>query len=135
MINRKILIAVIIGLVAVAFLGYTGFTSSLTYYYEIHEMKGQASSLYYRTIRVSGELAPGVETAVGGPLSFTLRDIEDKDLFLPVIYQGTTIPDTFTEGRHIIVEGKYTSSGVFEASSIITKCSSKYIPEYTEPEN
>lgn len=119
----------VIAFVAVAFLGYRGFGSALTYYYEVGELKAQGSPVYEKSLRVGGEVAPGIDREVDGSLRFTIIDIRDGSTTLPVVYRGTAVPDTFAEGRHVIVEGKYTSAGVFEASSILTQCPSKYIPE------
>ena len=36
------------------------------------------------------------------------------------------LPDTFQEGRDVVIEGKLGSSGTFEASTVLTKCGSRY---------
>ncbi len=114
-------------LVAIIFLSIMGFKSGATYYYEVNELLAQGVSLDGKTVRVGGEVALGVEHEVG-KLDFKIIDIVSRDTTLSVVYQGS-VPDTFKEGRHVIVEGKYTPGGVFNASSIITKCPSKYEPE------
>jgi cytochrome c-type biogenesis protein CcmE len=35
------------------------------------------------------------------------------------------LPDTFEEGRDVVIEGRF-SGGVFEASTVLTKCGSRY---------
>jgi cytochrome c-type biogenesis protein CcmE len=43
-----------------------------------------------------------------------------------VEYRGA-VPDTFKPGAEVIVEGRFNKqSGVFSASTLITKCPSKY---------
>jgi cytochrome c-type biogenesis protein CcmE len=42
-----------------------------------------------------------------------------------VHYQGP-LPDTFQEGRDVVIEGQLTSGGTFEASTVLTKCGSRY---------
>ncbi len=118
-------------IVAVAFLSYMGFRSAVTYYYEVHELLDQRSALEGQTLRVGGEVAPGAEREGEGlSLRFSLIDIADRQTTLPVLYQGA-VPDTFTVGRHVIVEGTY-ADGVFQADRVLTKCASKYVPA-TEP--
>lgn len=116
-------------LVAIIYLSIMGFKSGATYYYEVNELLSQGASLYGKTVRVGGEVAPDVEREVG-KLRFKLIDIVNQNTTLPVVYDGS-VPDTFKVGRHVIVEGKCNSSGTFEASSIVTKCPSKYEPEET----
>lgn len=64
----------------------------------------------------------------GLEMRFTILDMSDSETSLPVIYSGA-IPDTFKVGNQVVVEGKYTAGGIFEAEAIIVKCGSKYIPE------
>ena len=127
--KKKSIIGGTLIIIAIVFLIILGLKSGATYYYEVNELLAQGSSLDGRTIRVGGEVAPDVEHEVG-KLRFKIIDITSQDTTLPVVYQGL-VPDTFKVGRHVVVEGRYTSRGVFEATSIITKCPSKYQPEET----
>jgi cytochrome c-type biogenesis protein CcmE len=43
----------------------------------------------------------------------------------PVSYAGV-IPDTFTDGVEVVVEGKLNAQGTFEAKVLLAKCSSRY---------
>lgn len=130
--NRKFFIGGAIILVAVVFLSYMGFRSSATYYYEVNELLQNASSLQGKAVRVGGEVAPDIKREVG-KLDFRIIDVVDRQTSLRVEYQGA-VPDTFKESRHVIVEGKYTTEGTFKASSIITKCPSKYEAATDTPE-
>jgi cytochrome c-type biogenesis protein CcmE len=58
-------------------------------------------------------------------LEFTITEGNDS---IPVVYHGVT-PDTFRAGSDVVVEGQLDSQGVFQASSILTKCPSKYEPQ------
>ena len=46
---------------------------------------------------------------------------------VPVLYEGV-LPDMFKAGADIVAEGKCDEAGVFRATSIMTKCASKYRP-------
>ena len=126
--NKKFIIGGILITLAIVFLVVLGF-KNLTYYYEVNEVLTQGDSLTGKTIRVAGEVAPDIEREVG-TLRFTIIDFTNENTTLPVVYQGP-VPDTFQVGREIVIEGKYISGGVFDATSIITKCASKYQPEAT----
>ncbi len=126
--KKKFLIGGIILFIAIGYLGYTGFIHSATYYYEVSEFLELDSSMYGQSVRVNGTVVPGSikQEAQGLVLKFTINDIE-KDASLSVIYHGA-VPDTFKAGNDVVVEGKYTTEGTFEATTILTKCASKYEP-------
>ena len=58
-------------------------------------------------------------------LRFQLVDIENPATSFPVHYQGP-LPDTFQEGSDVVVEGKYSADGGFAATTVLTKCGSRY---------
>lgn len=125
--KRFLIGGLIIGL-AVIFLGYMGFMSGAAYYYEVGELLDKGSLIYSQSVRVNGEVSPGVEQEAGGlTLRFTIIDTTGRDASLPVVYQGS-VPDTFKVGNQVVLEGQYTSDGIFEATAIQTKCASKYLP-------
>jgi len=61
-----------------------------------------------------------------GGVRFSLVDKDDAGKRIAVEYTGA-VPDTFKPGAEVIVEGGMNTSGkVFGASSLMTKCPSKY---------
>jgi len=128
--NKKFIIGGIIVVIAVVVLGYVGFMGVGTYYYNVGEFLGKESTLANQTVRVTGIVAP--DAAKNGlTWHFTLLDMTNQAIKLSVTYSGT-VPDTFKVGQQIVVEGKYDATkAVFEADSIIVKCSSKYQPGTT----
>lgn len=126
--KKKFLIGGIILFIALGYLGYTGFVSSATYYYEVSEFLEQESTLYDQNVRINGTVVPGSieQESQGLVLRFTIKDVE-QEATLPIIYHGA-VPDTFKAGNDVVVEGKYTTEGIFEADTILTKCASKYAP-------
>ena len=125
--KKKYLIGGFVLIAALVFLGYLGFMGGLTYYYEVSELLDEASSISGQTVRVSGNVADDV-VRDGLEMRFTILDMNDSETSLPVIYSGA-VPDTFKVGNQVVIEGKYTTAGIFEAEAIIVKCGSKYIPE------
>jgi cytochrome c-type biogenesis protein CcmE len=72
-----------------------------------------------RPIRGDAHSAPG--------LRFRLRDPNGVGAAaVPVVYHGS-VPDLFAAKRNVVVGGRL-EHGVFVASSIVTKCPSKYAP-------
>ncbi|MBI2859578.1 MAG: cytochrome c maturation protein CcmE [Chloroflexi bacterium] len=122
--KRKFIIAAMIVLVALVYLGYKGFTASATYYYEVSEFLGQRDLQSDKKVKVSGKVVEGTIDRQVTNLKFT---ISDGKASLPVQYKGT-IPDSFKADAEAVVEGKLNSAGVFEATTLLAKCPSKYEP-------
>ncbi len=68
----------------------------------------------------SGSVKRGDGTKVEFVVTDTLKTI-------PVVYDGI-LPDLFREGQGVVAEGKLTSSGVFQADSVLAKHDENYMP-------
>lgn len=126
--KKKFLIGAIIIFLAIGYLGYTGFVSSATYYYEVSELLDKGSSVYGETVKVNGLVAPGsvMQEAQGTKLKFTITDVKGVGSLI-VVYQGV-VPDSFKVGNELVAEGQLNSDGVFQAQTLVPKCPSKYTP-------
>ncbi len=127
--HKKLIIGGVIIAIAITGLGYASFMSAGTYYYNVGEFLDKGASVIGQTTRVSGEVSSDL-TVEGTTLHFTLLDMTGRAASLPVVFQGQ-VPNTFEIGRQVVVEGKLGADGIFQASNIIAKCSSKYEPEVT----
>jgi cytochrome c-type biogenesis protein CcmE len=80
-------------------------------------------------VRIAGRVRPGSMNwnADTRDLLFTLDDITGQGA-LDVHYNGI-LPDMFSEGRDVIVEGPSMASDTFVASAVLTSCPSKYQPK------
>ena len=127
--KKRFLIGGLIIVLAIGYLAYTGFESSATYYYTVTELTVQKSSVNGMNVRVNGQVVDGsVEQDIKERiLRFIIVDVEGA-VSLPVVYQGI-VPDTFRVESDVVIEGCLNSAGVFQASSILTKCPSKYEPK------
>lgn len=128
--QRKFLFggAAVTGLVV--YLMYTGISDAAVYYHTPAEVLTQVEAdPSYRDngLKVGGRVA--ASSVVWNPrtleLRFDVMDIEQPDVRIPVTYQGP-LPETFKEGADVVVEGLYLESGVFEATTVLTKCGSRY---------
>lgn len=121
--KKKFLIGGIIILVGIAYLGWVGFQRSATYYYNVEEFLVQARTDAHTNVKVNGQVAPGsIQRSGARNIRFELAEGAQK---LPVVYEGA-VPDAFAAGIEVVVEGRMSPSGVFEARTILTKCPSKY---------
>ena len=129
--KKKFLIGGIIILIAIGALGFMAFRSAATYYYTVDEVLAKAGTINGQTVQVAGpvavnslkQLQPG-----GNSFQFVLQDRNNTQLLLTVVYNGS-LPDAFKEGQDAIVEGKLTAERTFNATQVIVKCPSKYVPQ------
>jgi cytochrome c-type biogenesis protein CcmE len=114
-------------ILTLAFLGYSGFQESKSYYMTVTELYAKKNENYERRLRVAGDVVPGSIVREGKAIKF---NISQEDNMLPVVYVGTDAPpDTFVERAQAVVEGNYGRDGVFTANHMQAKCASKYEKE------
>lgn len=116
---------------AIGYLIYSAASTTSVYYMTIAEFMPQRQALADEGVRVAGRVRNGSVQwdARTLDLAFVLGDFDEaSELTVPVKYTGL-LPDMFAEGRDVIVEGKYTGAGVFQAHTVLTSCPSKYEAE------
>ncbi len=124
----KFVVAGLIIVVAIAALGFQSFTSNSMFYLTVAEARAQAASegdaFYARQVRINGPVHKEsiVWNAKAMDLRFHLAEGQDM---LPVDYKGV-MPDNLQDSESVVVEGRYTPAGEFDASNILVKCPSKY---------
>jgi cytochrome c-type biogenesis protein CcmE len=112
--------AIILG--AVIYLLLTAARGATTYYLTVGELKARGPST--RIVRVSGNVVGG--SIVWSPRELRLEfEIADASGKLPAIYHGSR-PDMFRDDAEVVLEGKYTAEGRFQAQKMLLKCPSKY---------
>jgi cytochrome c-type biogenesis protein CcmE len=113
-VGGAIIVAVIAWLVLSNVLGST------TPYLEVTELKAAGPS--ERLVRAVG-VARAIEW---DPQAMLLRlELADDEEHLMVEYKGVR-PDLLLDGTRAVVEGQYTTSGIFRATKVLLKCPSKY---------
>ncbi len=127
-----------VGLVGVAavvtYLVWTGVSDTMVYYLtpiELIERIDADPSFRDVGVKVSGRLVVGSHEEEPGTLvhHFIVHDLEDASVQFPVVYRRS-LPDTFTDSPDMVVdvvlEGRFNEAGVFEATTVLTKCGSRY---------
>jgi cytochrome c-type biogenesis protein CcmE len=109
-------------LVAIVYLVITSLQTSAVYYITVGELLAGGSGAAGQTFRVSGEVVDGSIERDRQHLRFSLTD---GSASIPVAHTGV-VPDLFgyrAEGAYqdVVVEGRYTAGGVFEARNIIVR--------------
>ncbi len=122
--------ALVLFLGGLGWLVYSGLDEGSVYFLNVREALSMSPEKLGQA-RLFGTVAEqGIDTATGGlGVNFTLIDKDDPAKSIPVEYKGA-VPDTFKPGVEVIVEGGMNGQrGVFGASSLMTKCPSKYQKE------
>ena len=123
--------AVVVIMLLLGYLAYTGVQDSKSYYVTIKELQQQGPSAYSKRLRVAGNVVPGSIKRSGTRVDFMLKE---NDLTLPVSYTGTEAPpDTFKDDSQALADGNFGRDGVFHAKQLQAKCASKYAPQQGKP--
>jgi cytochrome c-type biogenesis protein CcmE len=120
----KFVIGGLLILGAIAYVTLSSFQNNAIYYLTLKEVNAQRASLVGQPIRIN---APLDKSSIQfDDKSLTLKfNLTENNLVLPVIYKGV-VPDTMTQGESVVAEGRLGADGVFQASTILVKCPSKY---------
>lgn len=133
--NVRIGLAVAVILGTIAWLAYSGYGSSKSYYVTIAELGGLGQKAYTSNLRVEGFVKPGSIEQDGTHVTFVMNEFESHSSkaatgrVLTVSYKGSEPPpDTFKDDAQALAEGTYGRDGVFHATVLQAKCASKYAP-------
>ena len=109
---------------ALAYLVYGGTPQGATYWRTVGELRRNPAAA--GRIRLGGTVAAGsiAWDASHQHLRFAVTDGVDS---IPVQYSGI-VPDIFSEGRQVVVEGALGRDGTFAAATLLAKCPTKYNP-------
>ena len=117
-----------------------GVAATMVFLIVVAIAKPGGGMVYYKTVgeyladpaihghtRVNGKVLEGSiqRLPTGQDVFFTMHDPADLARTIRVEYRGI-IPDTFVDKADVVVEGKLRADGVFEASTLLAKCPSKY---------
>jgi cytochrome c-type biogenesis protein CcmE len=123
--RAKIFVGIAIIVAVVAWLVLSNLGSSSTQYLTVKQLEAQGAT--DRLVRGMG-LVVG-DSIEWDPEQLVLRfDLSDESGAVQVVYHGAR-PDMLKDGAQAVVEGKYVGGGVFEATSLLLKCPSKYTEE------
>ena len=125
--------ALILFLGGLGYLIYSGISQDSVYFLNVSEALAMEESELGQA-RLFGKVAPqNIESKAGGlGVAFDLTDQKENTQTIRIDYSGA-VPDTFKEGVEVIVEGNFVDGHkMFKATSLITKCPSKYEKENRE---
>ncbi len=133
--TRLVIIAVVL-VFALGYFVYSSFPGNAMYYLTIDELTsgvelGTISE--DQTVRVVGNLVEDSFVREEDSLQAYFLLTNDEDNVIYAIYSGP-VPDTFfSPHTQIVLEGRYSSDGIFSTDDLTVKCPSKY--QSAEEEN
>jgi cytochrome c-type biogenesis protein CcmE len=138
--NKKMFIAgAVLALAVIGLIFNVAFKTSATYM-KPSEFKNKSDKGALREgtpSKLVGNVTKGSVSAINGKLKFKVEDStttksNPKKTMIAVSYDGT-VPSGFAEGRYVILDGSYTGGNLFNATSLATKCPSKYKAKVETP--
>jgi len=120
----KFLIGGLLILGAIAYVTLSSFQNNAIYYLSLKEMNAQRASLIGQPVRINAPLDKSSIQFDNKSLTLNFN-LKEDNLVLPVVYKGV-VPDTLGQGESVVAEGRLGADGVFQASTILVKCPSKY---------
>ncbi|MGH7482650.1 MAG: cytochrome c maturation protein CcmE [Longimicrobiales bacterium] len=133
--RRATMLAAALAIVtAFGYLLYSGIGENLVYFLTPSELAAKGAAAYDTPIRLGGQVEPGSVEWDAEALDLRFR-LTDGERAIPV-YAASAPPAMFRDGIGVVVEGRFTRAGVFEASTLMVKHSNEYRPppEGHEPE-
>ena len=131
--NIKFVVGTAIIVIAVIVLAIQGMQedTAMSYSKSVSEVKILGERAKAMSLKVNGDLKKGSIVRNNMDLDFI---ITEGDSELKIHYIGKDpIPDTFNNemDAEVIVSGRLTSEGIFNAERIQAKCASKYEADYS----
>src|SRR3990170_2761210 len=125
--KRFFVLALVVAL-GIAYLIVIGIQNASMYHLSVGELMGRGAQAYDEELRVGGKVVAG--SVQQDPATQTMRFMvaDDKGNSLPVVYRGV-VPDAFKPDADVVLQGSLAPSGTFEATELLAKCPSKYVPE------
>ena len=128
--NGRFMVGMVGVAAVVTYLAWTGVSEAMVYYLTPVELmqRVEADPTFHDVgVRVSGGVVAGTyQLAEGEHLhTFIVRDLVDEATTFAVEFRDA-LPPTFSDEAEVVLEGRLRSDGVFEATTLQTKCASRY---------
>lgn len=106
---------------------YSSMIGSTTYYLTVGELQAKSETMVEQDVRVGAKVVPGSIKWDQGNQTVSFEVVDEEGARLPVTYAGL-VPDAFRDDSEVVIEGRYSPGGSFQAHTLLAKCPSKYVP-------
>ena len=120
------LVAILLGVSVAIFLVLNGLKQNLNLFYTPTQVIKENLLEVNKLARLGGMVKENSFTEYTNSLmkSFEITDFNES---IMVVYKGI-LPDLFSEGSGVVVQGMLTEEGSFEASEVLAKHDENYMP-------
>lgn len=110
---------------AFGYLVYGGIGDNLVYFLTPPELLAKGEAAYDAPVRLGGMVVPGTVEwdAEAIELSFEMKGAGAETI---EVHSSSAPPQMFRENMGVVVEGRLTRAGIFEASTLMVKHSNEY---------
>ncbi|RMG16064.1 MAG: cytochrome c maturation protein CcmE [Deltaproteobacteria bacterium] len=109
---------------ALVWLAGASLKDDLEYYKKVDEVMADKARWTGPKLKMGGHVPKGSIFNKPGTLDYIFT-VAHNGAEVEVHYTGV-VPDTFKDGSEVVVAGRLTPEGYFEANEVIAKCPSKY---------
>ena len=109
---------------ALGYLVKSSLAENLEYYKQVDEVAANLSRWTGPRLKMGGHVVKGSIFHKPGTLEYVF-DVTRNGKTIRVFYNGV-VPDTFKDDAEVVVAGRMSPKGVFDANQVVAKCPSKY---------
>ena len=110
---------------AFGYLVYGGIGDNLVYFLTPPELLAKGEAAYDAPVRLGGMVVPGSVTWNAEAIDLRFR-MKGEGTETVEVHASKAPPQMFRENMGVVVEGRLTRAGVFEASNLMVKHSNEY---------
>ena len=133
----KVVASVVIIGGGLAYLVGASLGDNLQYYKQVDEVEAHLAKWTGPRLKMGGKVVKGSIFNKPGTMQYQFTVARNGKS--AVVHFNGVVPDTFKDGAIVVVSGKMTKQGWFDANEVIAKCPSKYqaakAEGLTHPEN
>lgn len=119
-----LIITAVIVLGGFGYLIYGGLGNNLVYFLTPGELLAKGDTVVDKPVRLGGQVVPG--TVKWDPQQLELKFVMRDSKGTVQVHSTKAPPQMFREGQGVVVEGKLTRAGTFEANNLMVKHSNEY---------
>ncbi len=120
-----LLVAAVLVLSAFGYMVYGGIGENLVYFLTPPELLAKGDAAYDTPVRLGGMVVPGTVDWDAEAINLRFRMKGEGEETIEV-HSNKAPPQMFRENMGVVVEGRLTRAGVFEASTLMVKHSNEY---------
>lgn len=120
----KIVVTVLVVGGTLGYLVKSSLAENLEYYKQVDEIAANVDKWTGPRLKMGGHVVEGSIMNKPGTMDY-IFDVTRNEKTIRVYYTGV-VPDTFKDDAEVVVSGRMSPKGHFEATEVVAKCPSKY---------